>query len=79
MHTGGLNLTSQEVAYATPEAVDFTPIMADLLEQSSVSVRGLSAGEFYTFRISASNALGEAVSVCPALWLTTGTFTCTIA
>ena len=68
-------MTSLEVAYATPEAVDFTPVMVDLnYEQRSLSVDGLSAGEFYTFRISASNPLGETVSVCPALWLTTGNY-----
>lgn len=74
LYTGGLNITALRVDYFTPATDLFITINStvDLRQQSSVQVNGLTAGEFYTFRVTVSNDLGDTVDVCSALWLTTG-------
>ncbi len=74
-HTGGLNITVLNIDYMTPDSTHYTSIntAADLRHQSSLQVEDLTAGEFYTFRITVTNELGNATDICPALWLSTGT------
>ena len=73
-HTGGLNLTSVVVDYATPDSgfQEITP--QNISQQTTLAVPGFIAGIFYTFRITATNDIGSSSASCPPVFHSTGEY-----
>ena len=71
MHTGGLPLNSVSVSYmieddasVSPIPIPVTTIITDDVHVTSVNVSGVSAGDKYTFNITAENDIGSFNLVC---------------
>ena len=68
IHTGGLNLTEVVVEYS--ESGDFQDLqngnLTDL-SQTSLEVLNFTAGQTYSFQVTASNQMGSSSVLCPAV------------
>ena len=68
IHTGGLNLTEVVVEYS--ESGDFQDLqngnLTDL-SQTSLEVLNFTAGQTYSFQVTASNQMGSNSVLCPAV------------
>ena len=68
IHTGGLNLTEVVVEYS--ESGDFQDLQNGNqtdLSQTSLEVLNFTAGQTYSFQVTASNQMGSNSVLCPAV------------
>ena len=76
IHTGGLNLTEVVVEYS--ESGDFQDLqngnLTDL-SQTSLEVLNFTAGQTYSFQVTASNQMGSSSVLCPAVNHSVGKYT----